>query len=381
MSSWRERAEAFRTMPRRSFVIFLAGVATLFAAVGTVNDGLNLQNSTPVRWASASLITAGFGVLWAWLGTLRRKRAMVLLAVCQALTMWLISRFVPPPNRTLTAAEWQSGTIHHNSAILVLVILGYTLFAGFFRREGQRFFAAHNEIELASAIQRRLVPTIATTIGEFEIYGASVPSGAVGGDLIDAIENGETVCAYLADVAGHGVPAGVLMSMIKAAARTQLAAPDLRPEDFLSALNKVLIPLTDSASYATFAFVLVKQAEDQAVFSLAAHLPLFHLQRSTGRVEQRTVDNLPLAMFVGASFATATLTLASGDVLAMVSDGLTEVESPEGQELGSKYIERNLIEIGARPLEEIAAKIFQTAATHGKQADDRTLLLLRRKIA
>jgi len=366
-------------MPRTSFLVFLAGVATLFAAVGTVNDGLNLQDSTPARWTAGVLTTAGFALLWAWLGTLRRKRAMVLLAICQALTMWLISRFAPPQTRTLTAAEWQSGTIHHDLAILILVILGYTLFAGFFQREGMRFFAAHNEIELASAIQRRLVPTIATTMGEFEIYGASVPSGAVGGDLIDAVENGDTVCAYLADVAGHGVPAGVLMSMIKAAARTQLATPGLRADDFLSGLNNVLKPLTDSASYATFAFVLVKQAEDQVSFSLAAHLPLFHLQHKAGRVGQCTVENLPLAMFDGTNFKTATLTLGRGDLLAMVTDGLTEVENSQGQELGSTYIEQNLVELGGRPLEEIGAKIFQIAAAYGKQTDDRTLLLLRRK--
>src|SRR5277367_551819 len=101
-------------MPRSSFILFLAGVASLFAAVGTVSDGLNIEDSTPERWIRTALVTALFAVLWAWLGTLRRKRALILLAIGQTLTLWLIARYAPVHHRTLTATEWQRGSLDHN---------------------------------------------------------------------------------------------------------------------------------------------------------------------------------------------------------------------------------------------------------------------------
>jgi serine phosphatase RsbU (regulator of sigma subunit) len=70
--------------------------------------------------------------------------------------------------------------------------------------EGNRFFAAHTEIRLASEIQGALIPPISKETANFEFYGISVPSGTVDGDLLDVVTAGDFFCAYLADVAGHG---------------------------------------------------------------------------------------------------------------------------------------------------------------------------------
>jgi serine phosphatase RsbU (regulator of sigma subunit) len=69
-------------------------------------------------------------------------------------------------------------------------------------------------MELASEIHRALVPDIETRIGSFELFGRSVPSGQVGGELIDVVENGDKWIPYIAD-AGRGVAPGVLMGMVK----------------------------------------------------------------------------------------------------------------------------------------------------------------------
>jgi len=90
-------------------------------------------------------------------------------------------------------------------------------------------FAAHTEIELASRIQQQLVPPIQATVGSFEAYGVSLPSGTVGGDLIDLIQADGLLCAYVADVAGHGVAAGVMMSMVKTAVRMHFMARSRPP--------------------------------------------------------------------------------------------------------------------------------------------------------
>ena len=65
--------------------------------------------------------------------------------------------------------------------------------------------ASMAEMELASDIHRVLAPRIETTIGSFEFYGRSLPSGQVGGDLIDVVQSTDRWIAYIADVSGHGV--------------------------------------------------------------------------------------------------------------------------------------------------------------------------------
>jgi hypothetical protein len=69
------------------------------------------------------------------------------------------------------------------------IILGSLLMLYFPSKEGQRYFRVHSEMRLAADIHRALVPEISRRVGNFEFYGASVPSGAVGGDLLDAADN------------------------------------------------------------------------------------------------------------------------------------------------------------------------------------------------
>jgi serine phosphatase RsbU (regulator of sigma subunit) len=66
---------------------------------------------------------------------------------------------------------------------------------------------------LAAEIHRVLVPPIDTKVGDFEFHGRSLPSGEVGGDLIDLAGSEDHWVAYVADVSGHGVAPGVAMGI------------------------------------------------------------------------------------------------------------------------------------------------------------------------
>ena len=77
-----------------------------------------------------------------------------------------------------------------------------------------------NIIALATEIHRSLVPELSFHTSAFQFFGAPFPSGAVGGDLVDVVVRNDAWLGYVADVSGHGVPAGVLMSMVKSDRRT-----------------------------------------------------------------------------------------------------------------------------------------------------------------
>jgi serine phosphatase RsbU (regulator of sigma subunit) len=107
--------------------------------------------------------------------------------------------------------------------IVGLVTLGYMVFFTFISTEGKKYVRLRTEIELAERVQARLVPVFEMIVARLAICGKSVPSSSVGGDLVDAVAFDGSVTCYLADVSGHGIAAGVLMSMVKS--RFEQACP------------------------------------------------------------------------------------------------------------------------------------------------------------
>ena len=240
----------------------------------------------------------------------------------------------------------------------------------------QAVFAAHTQIKLAADIQRKLVPPVAMQFNDFEFYGLSIPSGTVGGDLLDVITNQNSFLAYVADVAGHGVPAGVLMSMVKSGVRMRVRSLGVDDEGLLQALNSTLQPLTSPNTYATFAYV-AGAGDGRMSYSLAGHLPVPHFQKAESKVARCEIQNFPIAMFPLVRYDGGTLTCERGDIVALITDGLTEVFDKLGNELGIEHVERSLIEYHLKPLPEIAAEIMRECESFGVISDDRTLLLLR----
>jgi hypothetical protein len=342
MKNWETRQEIFRTMPLRSYTVFCLAVACTFTAVGIVNDLFDLERSNGFQLIVKILTTAGFSVFFVVFIDRRVSRPLIVtLAVAYLLAIITFGRMSGPVHTgAFTTEEWRTHVAFHGFLIMVFVLFSYGWFGTFFRMEGKRYYSAHTEIELASRIQEQLVPQIQLTVGEIEVYGVSTPSGTVGGDLVDAVEARGGVCAYVADVAGHGVAAGVLMSMVKTAVRMHLQTNPQGGEGLLEAINETLIPLTDSSAYLTFAYLSFEPGRP-LTYSLAAHLPIFHFQ-------------------------------------AVVTDGLTEVFDSKDRELGDEYISQALRVAASRPLSEIANDILHFARKFGKTTDDQTLLLMRR---
>jgi serine phosphatase RsbU (regulator of sigma subunit) len=261
--------------------------------------------------------------------------------------------------------------------ILGLVLFSYGWFGTFFRLEGKRYFAAHTEIELASRIQEQLVPPVNDTVDGVEIYGISIPSGTVGGDLLDLVKADGLTCAYVADVAGHGVAAGVTMSMVKTAARMHFMASPPTGAMLLERFNDTLTPLTEPSAYATVAYLLIIAGCPGRVFGRRASSN-DSLPTKKWHGISPFVDNFPVAMFTAIRFKTGVIDFESGDLIAIVTDGLTEVMNTKNEELGDSYIETVLTQLKDVPLSEIAEEILRLAKSFGRITDDQTLLLLRR---
>lgn len=377
---WSTDLKAFwETVPRRSAAVFLAAIFCLFCALAFIEDTLNSHALTSTHIVLYVVIGGGFPAVWVYFIMRRMMKSIIAMAVIQAAEIWW-RLGVDHKTRDLpfnSAAFRQKLTI--DAAVAIAMVLGgYLLFVAFFQSEGKRFFTAYTEIRLASDIHRALVPKVNTRTAGFEFFGLSVPSGEVGGDLVDFVEMNGKWIGYVADVSGHGVSAGVLMSMTKSAVRMRLACEGSEGE-LLDDLNKVLKPMTESNMFITFAYASWAGGPDLK-FGLAGHLPLLHFRKSQGNVEELFVGNLPISISTNQRFETGAVRFECGDILAIVTDGLTEVFDSKGREFGMEPLKRILADKAGESLSGVSTEMRRAALRYGKQADDQTVLLLRRTV-
>ncbi len=264
------------------------------------------------------------------------------------------------------------------------LIIGYVLSSIYIGRIAGRTMKAQAELEVARKVHETLVPDLSMRAKSIEVFGRSLPSTEMGGDLIDAVVRENEVDAYLVDVSGHGVGAGIVMAMVKSSIRTQLHAGGGRaPLDrLLEGLNTVLAALVHPGTFATMACVRVSPqvcTPDGVVarveYALAGHLPI--LLHQGGRVIDLPNEHLPLAVDECERFRTGQVTLHAGDTLVLLTDGLVEVMDRSGKQLGLDRLRGLVAEHGPEPLANLHERLIGAARAHGAQADDQSVLLVR----
>src|SRR5208282_2018158 len=217
MSSWEEHARTWKMLPVSSSVLIFAGVFCLFAALILVGSSMDFRSQSALELIAGVLIGGGFAIGWAYAGTRKIIWLLFVFGLSQTAAFVILDWF-SGPHRTLAAAELQHKLQLNGYLTIALIIAAYVLFVVFFQREGSRFFRTQTEVRLAGEIHRNLVPPRHETIGTIELFGTSIASSEVGGDLFDVVQSDGSWHAYVADVSGHGVAAGILMSMIKSTA-------------------------------------------------------------------------------------------------------------------------------------------------------------------
>jgi serine phosphatase RsbU (regulator of sigma subunit) len=356
----------------------MAAIFCLFATIGLVTDIMNFGRG-PVELVMANVLFAGaIAVAYAYVVVRRLVLLPFLVAVHLGYVM-VVSALVPDQPASAPLPAVATRLRMDGWLILLAVTLSHNFFIAFVTRAARQYLRVQTEIALARDIHRALVPDLALRIGEYELYGLSRASGDVGGDLVDVVSaSGTAWIGYVADVTGHGVSSGVLMGMTKSAARMKLRE-ELSAGALLDDLNEVLSPLKSSSMFITLV-CLVRDGGPGLEFSVAGHLPVLHVRRD-GSVAEATTPQIPIGVVADHRFASDRLRCDPGELLALVTDGLTEVFDRQDREFGLDAVKAHLAAHADRPLREIAGSLLEAAAAHGAQTDDQTLLLVRRAAA
>jgi Stage II sporulation protein E (SpoIIE) len=372
----------WKSIPRTSLAGFLLGVFFIFSTMGLTTDIMEMGRQPILRFVLGVLLSGLFAMFYAFTGFVLRKQFWKALFPALALhvaLMYVLARSLPdlPQSVPMGAADFvrlQSRLTLNGVATMLAIGLGYGCFLYASITAGRRYFREHAEIELAAEIHHVLVPAIDAKIGSYEFYGRSLPSGEVGGDLIDLAGSEDHWVAYVADVSGHGVAPGVVMGMVKSAARMLLSSGD-NPGHLLVRLNEVLYPLKKPDMFITFCFLA--KSGDRLRVGLAGHPAILHFSARTSEVAQFQGPNMPLGIFPSADFVTCEIRPEDGDVLALYTDGLLEVVNAAGEEFGLKRLQIELQKYGKEPLEVICRSLLESVARYGAQFDDQSLLLIR----
>ena len=375
----------FRIAPWKRLWLLLVAAFLLFSVFGFYYDLMSL-GTTPYAVAAAYAFYSGLNAAL-WIIVVYRLPAialpvMIAVQLLNAKVLTLISQQMGR-EFSLAPVPSEQGTHFAATCIIFVMIASYVFFIAYIRAEGKEAFRLHTELELAHGIQKTLVPPVVLRTAAFEVYGVSYPSHKVGGDLVDALllPNGDLV-AYVADIAGHGLPAGILMGMLKTAPRTVLLdAADGQPEttlpELMEKLNRILPEVKEPQMYATLtAFRL--NADGSAWYAMAASPPVLHWSLQTQSAALVEEKQFPLGLLPVSGFSGERMMVAAGDVIVVATDGVLEVCDPKEQEYGVEPLKRIVEENGRGPLEQLAERILSSVRNFGKQSDDQTLLLIRR---
>src|SRR5262245_270984 len=230
------------------------------------------------------------------------------------------------------------------------------------------------EIALARDIHATLVPPVATATPRVELRGASYPTTEVGGDLLDVVPGDDADTVFVADVSGHGVPAGVLMAMIRSAIRVRLRA-GAALDELVRDLNWIVYESTEPRLFATF--VAMRFGAGGVEYAIAGHPPILRVRAADGGVDRLETEPPPLGILPAHPFTARRVDAAPGDVFVLFTDGLTEVRDRNGNMLGEDGFVELVRRHAHRPLAELQTALFDAVRAFGAQDDDQTLLVVR----
>jgi serine phosphatase RsbU (regulator of sigma subunit) len=363
----------WRALPIGQMKSLLAGTFLVFSAAGFAANLVQLNAGQVGRGLFWPVLTGTLAT--SFLVAMIKKVRMVPFFLLVVAIGWLADRatlgstLLPSPE---AVKQW---VLFDAIGVMFGVGVGFRLLLYFVTTEGLANVRLQTEFSLAHDIQAALVPAISFQTPRFEVYGKSIPSTEMGGDLIDVMQNDESLLVYVADVSGHGLPAGQLMGMLKTAMRVAFQFRR-EPTALLESADRVLPAMKEPDMFATLA-LLYFDGPTEAEYAIAGHVPILHYRDRSRDTVRLSMEQFPLGLIPGGGYQSARAVYSAGDLFLMVSDGIPETANEKEEEFGLGRVEQLLTHHAAEPLPRICELIMDEVKRYGEQHDDQSLLLLR----
>lgn len=306
---------------------------------------------------------------------LRRKISYSLIVICVLLHDYFSPRSINPPIRVF----------HNLSAMLCFAFLVYVIQRYVEQRETLAKTVQRQrddllkDLEVAAQVQRLFLPAGKPSISGLDVAGMMLPAKVVGGDYYDYTPiDAHTIQLVVADVAGKGVPAALLMSATAAAMQVE-TNHDRNMLAQVERLNEGIHAISDEERYVTLLVAEIDTDRRLLRYVNCGHNPALLFQASTGKVTRLNSSCLPIGLSPQENCELASAQLMPGDMVVFYTDGVTEAENADGEEFGlerlSELVQRN----SSLSAEDLMNNVYNAAANFCSDDfnDDVTLLVVK----
>ena len=236
-----------------------------------------------------------------------------------------------------------------------------------------------SELRVASQIQQKMLPNGHIMLDNVEIFGSLVPAREVGGDLFDYFIRDEKLFFCIGDVCGKGTPAAMLMASVHSLLYA-FTLHESNPARVIHAVNEIASQGNEECMFFTLFLGVLDLPTGRLHYCNAGHNAPFILGDELMMLD--CDSNLPIGPFDDAEFSLQTITLSPGNTIFLYTDGLTEANNTEGQELGLERTKEVLTDCVERHLKPTDIVSTVTEAVHrftmgAEQSDDLTMLAVR----
>ncbi len=236
------------------------------------------------------------------------------------------------------------------------------------------------QLAVGAKIQRRLLPARSPRLQGYDVEGANRSCFEVGGDYYDFIPlGGGKLAVVIADIAGKGVGAALLMTALQASLRALLQTSP-QPATLVAQLNLALLENTPDNRFATLFYGELDPRRHELEYVSGGHNPAMLLDGGDLR------ELMPTGPIVGlvsrANYTSQRVSLAPGSTLLLYTDGITELMAPTGEEFGVERLQALLRDHHAGSVQELLRAIgnAMTAFSEGERFDDdSTAVVVRRE--
>lgn len=239
----------------------------------------------------------------------------------------------------------------------------------------------HSEVEVARLIQRSTLPTTMPQAPGYDFHGHFLPATYAGGDLYDVVQLPQGIFMLLGDATGHGFGPALSATQMQGMLRVAFRLGADLDAAYLHVNNQLAEDLPDDRFITAFMGLLDPIAH-RVRFHAAGQGPILHFHADTQTCEWHQPSTFPVGiMFLDESPPAMELALAPGDILALLSDGVYECHGPGEELFGEARVAEVMCSHHAQPMTTLCAQLLDSAKTFAagtEQADDITLLLLRR---
>jgi sigma-B regulation protein RsbU (phosphoserine phosphatase) len=307
---------------------------------------------------------------------LRRKISYSLIVVCILFHDYNSPRNLNPGLRIF----------HNLSAMLCFGFVVYLIQRYIEQREGlaktiqqQRDDLLH-DVELAAQVQRLFLPVGKPAIAELQIAGMMQPARGVSGDYYDYIPiDAHSIQIVIADVAGKGVPAALLMSATAAAMQLE-ANHERNMLEIVGRLNTGIHSVSDGERYVTLLLAEIDARARTLHYVNCGHNPALLYRAKTDTLTRMNSTCLPIGISPEEICELTSADLIAGDVLVFYTDGVTEAENQFGEEFGMERLSAVVRRGSSLSAESLMGDIFNSAAEFCSEAgfnDDVTILVVK----